>query len=105
MNRQWCSLVPVGIRMAVQIAPNAKKTEVIGRVEDALKIKLHAPAVDGKANDALIRYIADMLDIPKSAVNITHGFTSKKKLIEIRAPHLTIEVVTQAFMVSGGTAV
>lgn len=97
MSRPWCSAISEGIRLAVQISPNAKKTEVLGTVEDALKIKLQAPPVDGKANDALIRYIADTLYVPKSAVSITHGLSSKKKLLEIRAPHLTVEKVKQAF--------
>ena len=96
MSRHWCSVIPGGIRLAVQIAPNAKKTEIIGALEDALKIKLHAPPVDGRANEALIRYIADTLHIPKSAVSITHGFTSKKKLLEIHALHLTVELVRLA---------
>ncbi|MEA5097237.1 MAG: DUF167 domain-containing protein [Burkholderiaceae bacterium] len=97
MSRDWCSPIPAGIRMAVQIAPNAKKTEVIGLVDDALKLKLHAPPVDGKANEALIRFIAESLSVPKSAVSITHGFTSKRKLLEIRADYLTIDAVKLAF--------
>lgn len=97
MSREWCSAMPTGIRLAVQIAPNAKKTEVIGAVEDAIKIKLHAPPVDGKANEALIRFIADRLDVPKSMVSITHGFTSKRKLLEVCAAHLTVDLVKKAF--------
>ena len=97
MSRHWCSETADGIRVAVQISPNAKITEVLGVVEDVLKIKLHAPPVDGKANQALIRYIAEKLDVPKSAVSITHGLSSKKKLIAIRVSHLTVERVQQAF--------
>lgn len=97
MNRPWCSLTSEGIRLAVQITPNAKKSEVLGIVDDALKIKLNAPPVDGKANDALIRYIADVLHVPKSAVSITHGTSSKKKLLEIRTTRATVEQVKQAF--------
>ncbi|MBS1169768.1 MAG: hypothetical protein H6R01_686 [Burkholderiaceae bacterium] len=97
MSRDWCSAIPAGIRLAVQLAPNAKKTEVLGVVEDALKLKLNAPPIDGKANDALIRFISDTLDVPKSAVNITHGTTSKRKLLEIRSSRLTPDAVRQAF--------
>jgi len=97
MSRSWCSVISEGIRLAVQISPNAKKTEVLGVVEDVLKIKLQAPPVDGKANDALIRYIADTLHVPKSAVSITHGLSSKRKLLEVRAQHLTVEAVELAF--------
>jgi uncharacterized protein len=99
MDRDWCSAISGGLRLAVQLAPNAKKTEVGGTVDGALKIKLHAPPVDGKANEALIRYIADTLRVPKSAVSITHGLTSKKKLIEVRSERLTPAAAIQAFMV------
>lgn len=91
MSKPWCSKTGDGLRLAVQISPNAKRTEVIGEAEAALKIKLHAPPVDGKANEALIRYLADRLDVPKSAVTITHGHTNKRKLIEVRGAHLTVD--------------
>lgn len=97
MSRDWCSTIPTGIRLAVQLAPNAKKNEVIGAIEGALKLKLHAPPIDGKANEALIRFIAESLDVPKSAVSITHGFTSKRKLLEVRTAHLTVDAVKVAF--------
>ena len=63
---------------------------MIGVVEEALKIKLQAPPVDGKANDMLIRFMSDVLDVPKSAVNIVRGQTSKKKLLEIRSSELSV---------------
>jgi uncharacterized protein (TIGR00251 family) len=98
MSRHWCSAIPGGVRLAVQIAPNAKKTEIVGAVEGVLKIKLHAQPIEGKANEALIRYIADMLHIPKSAVNITHGTSGRKKLIEIQSSRLTVESVTKELL-------
>jgi uncharacterized protein (TIGR00251 family) len=91
MSRAWCSALPGGIRLAVQITPNAKKSEVIGLLDGALKIRLQAQPIEGKANDALVRYIADALDVPKSAVLITHGHTNKRKILEIRAGHVTVE--------------
>lgn len=98
MSKVWCSTVAAGIHIVVQIMPNAKRSEVIGVLDDALKIRLQAQPIEGKANEALIRYIADMLDVPKSAVNITHGHTNKRKIIEIRAPHLTVDAATQIFL-------
>ena len=93
MSRSWCSAQPGGVRLAVQITPNAKKTEVIGVLDDALKLKLQAPPVEGKANEALVRYLADVLEVPRSAVTITHGQTNKRKLIEVRSPNLTVDMV------------
>lgn len=91
MSRDWCSALPDGVRLAVQITPNAKKSEVIGPLDDVLKIRLQAQPIEGKANEALIRYLADRLDLPKSAVQITHGLTSKRKIVEVRARNLTLE--------------
>nr|WP_269106515.1 DUF167 domain-containing protein [Massilia sp. TS11] len=69
--------------MAVQIQPNAKKTEVVGEQGDALKLKLHAAPIEGKANEALVRYLAETLKLARSRITITHGLTNKRKLIEI----------------------
>lgn len=91
MSRAWCSALPGGIRLAVRITPNAKKTEVIGVLDDALKLKLQAQPIDGKANEALVKFLAGALSVPKSAVLITHGQTAKRKLIEVKAPGLTPE--------------
>ena len=93
MSRTWCSALPGGVRLAVQITPNAKKTEVIGVLDDALKMKLQAQPIEGKANEALVRYLAEALSVPRSAVTITHGLTSKRKLVEVRSPDLTVGTV------------
>lgn len=85
MSRDWCHDSPHGIRITVQLAPNAKKTEVAGVLDDALKIRVHAQPIEGKANDVLVRYLADVLALPKSAISITHGHASKRKIIEITA--------------------
>jgi uncharacterized protein (TIGR00251 family) len=93
VNRAWCSALPGGVRIAVQITPNAKKTEVIGVQGDALKLKLQAQPIEGKANEALIKYLAKVLSVPRSAVTITHGHTNKKKLVEVVSATLTPEEV------------
>ncbi len=97
MSQPWCSALPVGVRLAVQITPNAKKTEVLGVFDDALKIKLHAQPIEGKANEALIRFLAESLAVRRSSVTITHGQTNKRKLVEIAASGLTPEAVELAF--------
>ncbi|HZW20086.1 DUF167 domain-containing protein [Noviherbaspirillum sp.] len=102
MTRDWCTAVAVGIRISVQITPNAKKSEVTGVLDDVLKIRLQAQPIEGKANEALVRFLADMLSVPKSAVAITHGHTSKRKVIEVSAPGITPERVKSVLMVQGG---
>jgi len=83
MSRAWCSALPGGVRLAVQIQPNAKKTEVVGVLDDALKIKLAAQPIEGKANEALVKWLAGALGVSRSAVTLTHGQTNKKKLLEV----------------------
>ena len=56
----------------------------MGRLGDAIKIKLAAPAVEGKANAALVRFLADHFGVSKSAVVIVRGEKSREKLVEIQ---------------------
>lgn len=89
----WCSAVAGGVRVAVQITPNAKKTEVVGVHDDALKLKLQAQPIEGRANEALVKFLASRLAVPKSAVTITHGHTNKRKLVEVKGAVTVDEVV------------
>ncbi|NHZ38148.1 DUF167 domain-containing protein [Massilia rubra] len=98
MSRAWCSALPGALRLAVQITPNAKKTEVIGVHDDALKLKLQAQPIEGKANEALIKYLSGELGVPKSALTITHGLSNKRKLIEVVSSSLTPEQVAQILL-------
>lgn len=64
-----------------KIVPNSSKNEVCGVLDDALKIKIKAPAVENKANEELVKYIAKLLSLPKSSVYIKTGNTSKVKSV------------------------
>lgn len=88
MSQRWCSAVPGGLRLAVQIQPNAKQSGVVGVFDDALKLRLQAQPIEGKANAALVTFLAQALGVPRSAVSITHGLTSKRKLVLVLAPGL-----------------
>lgn len=94
---KWCSAIAGGVRIAVQITPNAKKTEVIGVLDDALKLKLQAQPIEGRANEALVKFLASSLSVPKSAVTITHGHTNKRKLVEVSG-NLTPEEVGKVLL-------
>jgi uncharacterized protein (TIGR00251 family) len=69
--------------LALHVQPGARKTEVAGLHGDALKIRLAAPPVDGKANAALIEFVADRLGLPKSAVRLASGQNSRRKTLEL----------------------
>ena len=66
-----------------RIIPNAPKTEFAGPYGDALKVKVSAPPVDGKANAELARFLSKKLGIPRGAVRIISGETSRDKLVEV----------------------
>ena len=68
MERPWCSRHGECLRIAVHVQPNASRTEISGLVEGAPKISLHAPAVDGKANEELTTVIAARLKLAKTAI-------------------------------------
>ncbi|MFZ2854558.1 MAG: DUF167 domain-containing protein [Rhodocyclaceae bacterium] len=70
------------ITLTLHIQPGAKKTEVAGLYGDALKIRLAAPPVDGKANAALLGFVAERLGVAKSAVMLKSGQTSRRKVLE-----------------------
>ena len=81
-------MVPVkeiagGATFAVKIHPRARKNAITGVVGDALKLALTAPPVDGKANQAVIEFFADLFQIPRSSVTIASGETNRNKVIRI----------------------
>jgi uncharacterized protein len=67
----------------VHVVPNAKIDKVVGEHGGAIKIKLRASAVEGKANSALISFLADQLNISQRAIVLEHGQKSRHKLIRI----------------------
>jgi uncharacterized protein (TIGR00251 family) len=69
--------------LTIQVQPKAKRNEVLGFAEGILRLKIAAPPVEGKANKEVISYLSEVLDIPKSSVDIERGHTSKIKIIAI----------------------
>lgn len=69
--------------IAVKAIPNAPRSQVIGWLGDALKIKVHAPPVEGRANDALCEFLAEELGLPRRAVTVLRGDTSRQKTLRI----------------------
>lgn len=82
---EWLRVGDGKITLTLHIQPGAKKTEVACLYGDALKIRLAAPPVDGKANAALIGFVADRLAVAKSAVTLKSGQTSRRKVLEVSA--------------------
>jgi hypothetical protein len=69
--------------LAVKVTPNAPRTEVVGWLGDVLKIKVHAPPVEGRANEVLCAFLAETLGMPRRSVSMLRGETSRQKVIHI----------------------
>nr|WP_246319415.1 DUF167 domain-containing protein [Nocardioides kongjuensis] len=72
--------------LAVRVQPGASRTGVAGAagVDGAeLKIRLASPPVDGRANDELVRWLAKELGVPRSAVSLVRGATSRSKVVRV----------------------
>ena len=70
-------------RLSLKVTPGAPRDEVLGELADAVRVKLRAPPVDGKANDALLRFLAARLGLHASAVRLVAGATARRKVVEI----------------------
>lgn len=72
------------IRIKVKVIPRAKKNQISGFMEDgSLKVRLAAPPVDGKANQALIKLLAEILELPQADISIISGLNGRNKTIKI----------------------
>ena len=71
------------VRFAVRLTPRTAADQVDGVVDGVLRVRVGAPAVGGSANVALIRLLADELDIPRRDIRIVAGATSRQKLLVI----------------------
>ena len=73
-----------GAALAVRVTPRASKNEIVEVLGDGtVKVHITAPPVDGKANETLLKFLADTLDIPASQIEIVAGATGRDKLISV----------------------
>ena len=69
--------------LELKVIPNAPRDEIAGWLGDALKVKVHAPALEGRANDALLDFLADQLDVPRRDLSLLRGDKSRRKVVQI----------------------
>jgi uncharacterized protein (TIGR00251 family) len=72
-----------GVSFSIKVHPRAHKNSITGTTGDALKLSLTAPPVDGKANQAVIEFFADLFEISRSSVTIASGESSRQKAVRI----------------------
>ncbi len=82
MSALLIHVVGSAVRFSVRVQPRASRTEIAGLHGTALKVRVHAPPVDGAANDAVIELLAKRLRIPRSNVRVISGATARSKLVE-----------------------
>ncbi len=70
-------------RLAIKAIPNAPRTAVAGWLGEALKVKVHAPPLDGRANEELCDFLAESLQLPRRAVTVVLGQTARQKVVQI----------------------
>jgi uncharacterized protein (TIGR00251 family) len=79
----WWAPDGYGITLQVRATPGAKRSEVVGVVEGRLRVRVRAPAVEGKANVELVRQLAAWVGVRRSAVTITRGEHAREKSVHV----------------------
>jgi len=79
----FCTDKPGGCVLALRVHPGARRNAVTGTHDNALKISLTTPPTDGRANEALIRFLADLLGVPKASIALLSGAASRSKSVAI----------------------
>ena len=74
-----------GATFVIKVHPRAKKDEITGQLADALKISITAPPVEGRANEACIEFLAEVLKVPRTSITIAAGQNSRRKTIRVSA--------------------
>lgn len=84
MNAVWLKREASGsLILSLHVQPGARKTEILGLHGEALKIRLAAPPVDGKANASLVEFLAKRLDVPRAQVELVSGASSRLKRVRV----------------------
>jgi len=100
----WISADNRGVVISVRVVPRASRNEVCGEVGGALKIRLRAPPVEGKANRMLIEFLGERIGIRRSRIALLAGEKGRGKRIRIES--VTVETVSRALQtVSGQSSV
>jgi uncharacterized protein (TIGR00251 family) len=83
MQSSWYRRNGEVITLTLHVQPGAKRNEIVGLHSDALKVKLAAPPIEGRANEALLKFIAELFDVPLRNTQLLKGGQSRHKVVEI----------------------
>ena len=76
-------MVEATTRLRVRVSPGAGRSEVVGRHGDAWKLRVSAAPERGRANDAVLRLLADTLDVPRGSLSLVAGHAGRDKVVEL----------------------
>lgn len=79
----WIRTQPDGVTLSLRVTPRSSRNRIDGMAGDALKIRLNAPPVEGKANEALVEFLSDMLGVPRRNVAIEAGAQARIKRVRV----------------------
>ncbi len=79
----YIQVQPDGVLLSIKLQPRASKNEIGGALGDELRVKVTAPPVDAAANEALVRFLAEVLNCPRNRVALVRGHTSRHKSIKL----------------------
>ena len=77
------SVIVPACTLELKIIPNAPRNEIVGWLGPALKVKVHAPALEGRANDELLAFLAEHLGVPRRSVTLLRGDKSRQKVVRV----------------------
>lgn len=80
---EWYRCGTDALTLTLHIQPGAKRTEIVGLHGDSLKIRLAAPPVEGRANEALLKFLAGLFAVPLRSIEITQGGQSRRKVVSV----------------------
>jgi uncharacterized protein (TIGR00251 family) len=83
------------LTLTLHVQPGAKRTEVAGLHGEALKIRLAAPPIEGRANEALLKFIAESFDVPLRQVELKQGGQSRHKVVAVTGSRVAAESLLQ----------
>ena len=86
--------VPGGVRIQLHVQPGASKSEVAGLHGERIRLRIQSPPVDGRANEAVLDWIAAQLGVPRRTVTLVRGAKSREKTVEVSG--VTMDAVQRA---------
>ena len=95
----WLVVQHDGVTLSIRVTPRSSRNRVDGPVGDALKIRLNAPPVEGKANEALVEFLSETLGLPRRAIRLEAG--AQARLKRVRVMGLDASTVEQRLLHSG----